>query len=98
MALRAITATPYNMAMIDTSRHFAAEACPLCHGQGTLAGVFHRLHCEHCAGVGYLQVATGQPVDLRAAKLLRRPARSGPAGYVETTPDTWQLVNHFRGD
>ncbi|WP_110636191.1 hypothetical protein [Salinicola salarius] len=84
--------------MIEHRRRLAAEACPLCHGHGSISGVFHRLHCEHCAGVGYLQTSNGQPVDLRAADLLRRPLRSAGAGHVETTPDTWSLIGNYRGD
>ncbi|GHC34748.1 hypothetical protein GCM10010082_31870 [Kushneria pakistanensis] len=60
--------------------------------------MFHRFHCDPCAGVGYLQRDNSQPVDLLAAGILSRHRQSSSRQQFETTPDTWTLRGDYRGD
>lgn len=61
------------MGQFQTSGQATVQACPVCHGRGTMpAGFFTGLPhtnaetCRPCNGGGLLWIATGQPVRIGA--------------------------------
>lgn len=85
--------------------HLQATRCKHCNGHGFTNGLFHKLDCLPCGGVGFVQVCGHRRLDRLAVGVIAR-ARSAQAAQAAAnvsrdnvgTPDNWILKNNYRGD
>lgn len=90
------------MTLSKTLAQLQAAACTHCNGHGFTPGLFHRLPCDACGQVGYVQHVGHRRLDRLAIAVIQRVKDAQAAAHARRpntgTPDNWTLKNNFRGD